>query len=142
MPENPLANFRFRVEIDGLESAGFHEVEIREQRVDVIEYREGGDLATAARKLPGRVRCGNIILRRGVQRNNDLFDWWRQTRDGVIERRNGVIVLQNEDREDTKRWLFRNAWVVAYKPPDLNAEGNEVAIESIELVHEGLEIED
>ncbi len=142
MPENPFANFRFRVEIDGVDAGSFQEIEIGEQRVEVIEYREGGDNSTGSRKLPGREKCGNITLRRGVQRNNDLFDWWRKTREGVVERRSGAIILQNDDREDVKRWLFRDAWPVAYKAPDLNAEGNEVAIESLEIAHEGLELED
>ena len=139
---DPVGNFRFLVEIEGLDVAGFREVLFPESRVEVIEYREGGDRSSQSRLLPGRAQLGRVVLKRGVQTSNELWEWWKQTLDGVVERRTGSIIVLNENREEIKRWNFFEGWPVAYDISDFDAQGNEVLIETLEIAHEGLELGD
>lgn len=106
--------------------------------IEVIEYRQGNSFNTL--KLPGRVKFSNITLRRGVTQDNELYNWWKQTRDGNLQRRSGSVILLDETRQEVKRWNFFEAWPVRYKFPDLNAEGNQEAIEVIELAVESIEL--
>lgn len=105
----------------------------------VLEYREGGD--TAVRKLPGLTKYASITLKRRITTNRDLWDWRQSVVNGQTQRRNGVIVLLDDARTPVVRWRFHNGWPAKLEGPSLNAGANEVAIESIEIVHEGLERE-
>jgi phage tail-like protein len=134
---DPYKNFNFRVEIGGMPSAGFSEVTGLSSEVDCIEYREGGD--TAIRKLPGLPRFGNITLKRGVTKSADLQSWHRNILNGVADRRNGSVILLDDERNEVVRWNFFNAFPRKWEGPQLNATGNEVAIESLELCCEGIE---
>jgi phage tail-like protein len=138
---NPYPNFNFAVDIGGGGEIAFAEVEIPAAEVDVIEYREGADRTNAVRKLPGRVRYGNVVLRRGTDGGLDLWNWFKAVRDGQLERRDVTITLLDEKREPVQQWRLRDAWPAKYDPSDLNAKGNEVAIETLELAVEGIEIE-
>ena len=138
--DNPYPNFNFVVDIGGDELA-FAEVEIPAGEIDVIEYREGADRTNASRKLPGRVRYGNVILRRGVDGRLALWEWFKTVRDGQLVRRDVTITLLDEQRQPVQRWLLRDAWPTKYDPSDLNAKGNEVLIELLELAVEGIEID-
>lgn len=139
--DNPYSNFNFLVEIDGVASAGFAEADLPGGRIETIEYREGGDTTSAARKLPGRVSYENVVLRRGLSGRPDLYDWWRAVRDGAPDRRNVAIVLLDEARNPVQRWTLRDAWPAKLDYSSLNALGNEVVIETLELTHEGFETE-
>lgn len=139
---DPYKNFNFRVEIDGVDAGQFTEVSGLAAEAEVIEYREGADKVTSSRKLPGRVRYPNVTLRRGLTASRDLWEWWKTVRDGALERRTVVITLLNDAGEPLLRWRLREAWIATFVAPDLNAEGNDVAIETIELTHEGLELDD
>lgn len=138
--DNPYANFNFVVDI-GAEELAFAEVVIPAAEIDLIEYREGGDRANASRKLPGRVRYGNVVLRRGVDGRLALWEWFKSIRDGEILRRDVTITLLDEQRQPVQRWLLRKAWPVKYDPSDLNAKGNEVVIETLELVCESIDVD-
>jgi phage tail-like protein len=137
---DPLRNFRFRLEIDGIQAAGFSEVAIGATTTDVIDYREGTD-AAHVRKLSGLTKYGNVTLKRGVTVSLELFDWHRRIVTGQIaaNRRNLVIVVLDEAGADTARYVVSEAWPIKYDPGDLNAVGNEVFIELLELVNEGVE---
>ena len=135
--KDPYKNFNFRVEINGVTSAGFSEVTGLSTEVDCIEYREGGDLF--ARKLPGLRKFGNIVLKRGVTKSAELQDWHKNILNGVADRRDGVIILLDEDMTPAVRWKFFNAFPWKWEGPDLKADGNEVAIESLELCCERIE---
>jgi phage tail-like protein len=135
---DPFGNFNFLVEIDGLSSAAFQECSGLESSIDVIEYREGGE-NTTLRKLPGMTKYTNIQLKRGVTDSTELYDWHRQAVRGQIERKNGSIVLLDRRGEEVARWNFVRAWPAKWNGPDLNAEGNDTAIEMLELAHEGVE---
>jgi phage tail-like protein len=137
---DPLRNFRFRLEIDGITAAGFSEVAIGATTTDVIDYREGTD-PPHVRKLSGLTKYGNVTLKRGVTVSLELFDWHRRIVTGQIaaNRKNLVIVVQDEAGADTARYVVSDAWPIKYDPGDLNAVGNDVFIELLELVNEGVE---
>src|SRR5262245_43678848 len=107
MADNPYSATNFLVEIDGIASAGFLACTGSGSESAVIEYREGGDI-THARLLPGLTRYGRIVLRRGITRNRDLWDWRQTVVTGQTQRRNGAIVLLADDRTEAMRWTFRN----------------------------------
>ncbi|MGE3539960.1 MAG: phage tail protein [Candidatus Tectimicrobiota bacterium] len=134
---DPLRNFRFRLEIDGIQQAGFSEATVPDTSTDVIEYREGNE-TTTPRKLPGLNKYGNLSLKWGITDSLDLYAWRKQIIDGNIQRKNIAVVLIDEAGNDKARWEFVNAWPSKYDPPDLNATGNAVAIETLEVVHEGM----
>jgi phage tail-like protein len=141
MPKNdPLRNFRFRVEIDNTQVAGFSEVHTGASVTEVVEYREGTDPARI-RKLPGLTRYGNITLKAGVTHSLELYNWRKQVIAGDIAsaRRQVAIIVQDEGGTDQARWVVREAWPSVYDASDLNAKGNEVLIELLELVNEGIE---
>ena len=134
-------NYNFVVEIDNFEVASFSEASVLEAEVEVVEYREGTDTTTSSRKLPGRVKYGNLVLKRGVTQSTQLFDWFKGVVNGMVERKNMSIILLSNSREEVARWTFLNAWPCKYKGPDLDAAGNEVAIEMLEIAHEGMGME-
>lgn len=135
--KDPYKNFNFLVEISGVTSAAFSEVTGLSSEVDCIEYREGGDLTV--RKLPGLRKFGNIVLKRGVTKSTELQDWHKNILNGVSDRRDGLIILLDEDMTPAVRWKFFNAFPRKWEGPDLKADGTEVAIESLELCCERIE---
>jgi phage tail-like protein len=135
---DPFGNYNFLVEIDGISQAAFQDCSGFESAIDVIEYREGGENITP-RKLPGMTKYSNIQLKRGVTDGTELYEWHRQAIRGQIERKNGSIVLLGRRGEEVARWNFTRAWPIKWDGPDLNAKGNDVAIETFELAHEGVE---
>jgi phage tail-like protein len=138
---DPYLNFNFRVEIDGVEAAGFSEVHLPEGRIEAVAYREGTDPTSAARLLPGRVEYGRVVLRRGFAGDATLFRWWEEIAQGNLDRRNVGIILLDEQRKEVARWGLRRAWPSKWVGPQLRGLGNEVAIETLELAHEGIELE-
>jgi phage tail-like protein len=139
--DNPYTNFNFVVDIGAGEDLGFSEADLPEGEIEVIEYREGSDRVSTARKLPGLAKYTNVALKRGVTGRVDLFDWWKAIRDGVPERRNVTITLLDEQRDPVQRWQLRNAWPAKLDYSTLQGLGNEVVIETLELAHEGFETE-
>lgn len=136
--KDPLRNFRFRLEIDGIQQAGFSEATVPDATTDVVEYREGPE-TTTPRKLPGLTKYGNLSLKWGITDSMELYNWSKQIVDGDIQRKNIAVVLIDEAGNDKARWEFVNAWPSKYDAPDTNATGNAVAIENLEIVHEGME---
>lgn len=139
--QDPLRNFRYRLEINGITQAGFAEVAIGDSSTDPIEYREGDELTTV-RKLNGLNKYGNITLKWGVTDSIELADWHQLVVDDATPlddaRRNVVIRVQNEQGEDKASFEITRAWPCKYDPSDLNAKGNEVAIDTLELCNEGI----
>ncbi|HEY3229377.1 MAG TPA: phage tail protein [Roseiflexaceae bacterium] len=135
---DPYGNYNFHIEIDGISRAAFQQVSGFDSTIDVIEHREGGD-NTTSRKLPGMTKYSNIQLKWGVTDDLQFYQWHRKAVRGEIERKNGSIVLLNRKGDETARWNFVRAWPAKYDGPDLNAESSDVAIEMIELAHEGVE---
>ncbi len=140
---DPLRNFRFRLEIDNITQAGFSDVAIAETTIDAVDYREGTD-PSHVRKLSGLTKYGNITLKWGITVGGtalDLFKWHADVSAGQIKekRKKVVIVVQDEAGVDAARFVISEAWPVKYDPSDLNAKGNEVMIELLELANEGIE---
>jgi len=135
---DPYRQFRYRVEIDGITQAGFSEVSFADTTTDPVEYREGTD-PTIFRKLSGLTKYGNITLKWGITDSIDLNNWRQQVIDTGAEgaRKNMSIILVDEAGGDKVRWDIVEAWPSKYDPPDFSAKGNEVAIETLEIVHEG-----
>jgi phage tail-like protein len=134
---DPYRNFRFRVEVEGLEQAGFSEVSGFEATFDVVEYREGNEVITP-RKLPGLIKYGNISLKWGTTESMELYEWLLECAEGTIERKTITIIALDEEGEDVATWQVIEAWPVKYTAPTFNGTGNEVALELIEFAHEGL----
>jgi len=139
--DNPYANYNFVVDLGQGDEAGFSEAELPEGAIEAIEYREGNDKVSSSRKLPGRVSYPNVVLKRGLAGGLELFDWWKSVRDGPPDRRNVTITLLDEQQTPVQRWRLRNAWPAKLQSVSLNALGNDVVIETLELAHEGFEIE-
>jgi phage tail-like protein len=136
--DDPYKAFNFLVEIDGIVRAAFSEIGGLESETVVIEYRVGGEPNTV-RKLPGLTRYANIVLRRGITTDAELWNWRQTVVQGNVDRRNGSIILLDDDGTEVVRWNFFNGWIAKWEGPTLNAKGNEVAIETVEIAHEGLE---
>jgi phage tail-like protein len=135
---DPFASFNFLLEIDGIVKAGFSEVTGLNAESNVIEYREG-DEGITARKLSGLNKFGNVTLKRGVSLDVDMFNWHKDVMDGDIKRVTSMsIVLRDEKQTEAVRWNLLNAWPVKWMGPDLKANASEIAIEALEITHEGI----
>lgn len=135
--KDPYRNFRFKMEVGSITQAGFTEVSGYDATVEVIEYREGNEVTTP-RKLPGLTKYGNITLKWGVTDSLDLFNWLQDCMNGTITRQNVTITAIDETGADKAAWQIIQAWPTKYTAPNFNGSGKEVAIESIELAHEGM----
>ena len=136
--KDPYTNFRFRVEIDGIEQAGFSECTGLGASIEVLQYREGGEPATV-HKLPGKVNYPDIKLKWGITDSRDLYDWLNDAVKGKILRKNGSVILRDSLGDERVRWNFYEAWPSAWAGPDFNATKTEVAIETLTLVCERIE---
>lgn len=136
---DPYRNFRFRVELDGIQIAGFSEATIPDSTTDPIDYREGTD-PTHQKKLSGLTKYGNITLKRGLTDSMDLYNWKKQVEQLGAKgaRKNISLILIDEEGKLKARWNIVEAWPTKYDPSDFSAKGAEVVIESLEIVHEGV----
>lgn len=143
MPNNPrndpYGRFNFRLEIDGVVKAGFSEVSGLTTETSVIEYREGNERATP-RKIPGLTKYSNLVLKRGVTSDKSLWNWRKAVIDGKVQRASGSVVLLDGSQQEVVRWNFREGWPCKWEGPALDAKSNDVAIETLEIAHEGLEL--
>jgi phage tail-like protein len=134
---DPYRVYKYKVEIDGITRGGFREASGLDSSQDPIEYREGTD-ELHAKKLPGLNKSSNISLKWGITDDAQLWEWRKKSIDGKVERKNGSIVLYNDAGEEKIRWNFMEGWPTKWTGPSFNATGNEVAIETLEIAHEGL----
>ncbi len=137
--KDPFLNNRFLVEIDGITQGGFREVTIPDSSQDPVEYREGNETITV-RKLPGLIKYGNVSLKWGITDSLDLYNWRKKVEDGKIDeaRINMSIVGHDNEGKAVTRWEFTSAWPTKYDAPDFNATASEIAIETLEIAHEGM----
>jgi phage tail-like protein len=143
MPDRhgPFRNVRFLLEIDGVAKAGFSKASIPENSTEATEYREGTDRPTV-RKLWSLNDYSALSLESGVTMDSImLFEWRKLVQQGKMgdARRAIAVVVLDEEGQSGPRWEFRNAWPSSYDAPDLDATGGEVAIEKLEIQHEGME---
>jgi phage tail-like protein len=143
--DDPYSALNFQVVIVGVLEDGqavrgsFAEVSGLDVSIAPIEYRNGSEDVTV-RKIPGLKSFSNIVLRRGVIGDLTLWAWIRSVLDGQVQRADGTITLLDENRQAVLRWKFRRAWPCKWTGPRLNATGNDIAIETLELCLEGLEL--
>ena len=138
MAEYPLPKFSFLVEW-GSARLGFTEVTGLERTVEPIEYREGSSKSFTKLKMPGMETLSNVTLKRGTfQGDTDFYDWFNTVQMNTVERRDVIVKLLNENLEPTMVWRLANCFAVKYQASELKADGNEVAIETLEIAHEGL----
>ena len=141
MEAYPLPKFHFSVDWGGTK-IGFTEVSGLDVETEVIEYRDGASREYHKIKMPGMQKFSNITLKRGTfKSDNEFYDWWNTVKLNTIERRDITIQLLNEEHEPVIAWKVKNAWPIKVQSTDLKADGNETAIETMELVHEGLTIQ-
>lgn len=136
----PLPKFHFLVEWGG-SRIGFSEVTGLDIQIEPIEYREGSSPQYTKIKMPGLQKFSNITLKRGTfNGDKEFYAWIRTVSLNTIERRDLVISLLNESHEPVISWKIINAFPIKVQASDLKADGNEVAIETLELAHEGLSL--
>ena len=137
----PIPVFHFTVEWGG-SRAGFSEVTGLTQENQPIEYRDGAFPEYSSIKMPGLRKFSNVTLKRGiVKSDNQFFKWQSTVKLNTVERRDLIINLLNEEHQPVMVWKVMRAFPVKVEGPQLKATGNEVAIESIEVAHEGLEVQ-
>lgn len=141
MNDYPLVKFHFSVQWGGTK-IGFSEISGLDVETEVIEYRHGASPEFSKTKMPGMQSYSNITLKRGsFQSDNEFYEWWNEIKLNTIDRRDIIISLLNEEHEPLITWKIKSAWPVKVQSTDLNADGSEVAIETLEIAHEGLTIE-
>lgn len=142
MAAEVVGALRWYLEIDGITEGVFREVTGLDSETEVIEHRvtgKGGNLVV--HKVPGALKWSNITLRRGITDDRKLHDWRDKIEKGLIEanRKNGTITLYSPDNKAVAKYTFKNGWPCKFKGPALDASKNEIAIEEMEIAHEGLE---
>lgn len=141
MTEYPLTKFHFQVQC-GNAKMSFTEVTGLDHQIEVIEYRAGDFLVPWKIKQPGLHKFSNITMKKGSFRgDNELFKWLNTVQFNIVDRRDLIISLLNESHEPVITWKINRAWPVKVQDTDLKADGNEVAIETVEIAHEGLEVQ-
>jgi phage tail-like protein len=134
---DPFPAFRFELDIDNLPVAGFSECSGLQLEIEVQDYAEGG-MNTVMRKFPGRTKQTNLTLKRGIV-DRRLWDWFSETSEGRITFRGGSVILRDPSGgAEVMRWRFERAFPAKLSGPELNASQNSVAVETLELAHEGL----
>lgn len=128
--------YRFMVELDGMLVAGFSEVSGLNSELELQEVAEGG-LNQYTHRLPVRVKLEPLVLKRGMTTTNELWSWYSDVMRGTIQRKSGSIILYNEKDQEFRRWNFYDAYPTKWRGTDLNASSSEIAVEYVELTHNG-----
>lgn len=137
----PLPRFYFEVDIKGAvgEKLAFQEVTGLSAETQVIEYRSGNSPQFSAVKMPGIAKNGNVTLKKGIfAKDNKLFEWYAKIKMNTIERADVTIKLLDESGNAAMIWTLTNCWPSKITGADLKSDGNDVAVESVEIVHEGI----
>ena len=133
---DPYIGFRFRIEIEGITEGGFSEVSGLQVTTQVEDFREGG-VNEFVYKLAKETTFENLILKRGMAESESLYNWHRNVVLGKVERRTISVILAKNETEDAKRWSFKDAYPIKWTGPELKAEANTIAFETLEFVHHG-----
>ncbi|WP_416438315.1 phage tail protein [Phnomibacter sp. MR] len=146
MPNNepgnwPLPKFYFAVQFGDDAPLRFQEVTGLNAESQVIEYRHGNSPVFATTKMPGLVKYGNVTLKKGIfNSDSKLWDWMKEIKMNSIERMTVTISLLDENDSPTITWTLANAWPTKISSSDITSDGDEVAVETLEIAHEGLTI--
>ena len=141
MAQRSFSRYQFQVEWGGTRT-GFSEISGLDIEIETVLFREGSSPVDSERKLPGLRKFSNITLKRGiVQGDNEFFEWINTKQAGNIEKRDLTISMLDEQHQPAIIWKVKNAFPVKYSGPLLNASSSEIAMEAIEITHEGIEVE-
>ncbi|KAA6439408.1 phage tail protein [Dyadobacter flavalbus] len=139
--EYPLPKFHFQVDWGGAKMA-FTEVTGLDMEREIIEYREGSSKEYSKLKMPGLAKYSNITLKRGsFKGDNEFYKWWAENKLETVKRRDITISLLNEEHQPVISWKIKNAWPSKVQATELKSDDNSVAIETMEVVHEGITAE-
>ncbi len=142
--KDPYAGYNFRVEIDSIIRAGFKSCSGLETSQEAGTYREGTDKSLGMRKIPGLLTSSNITLGRGITDDRELWDWRNKVataQSPSAYRKNMSIVLLDDAGDEKVRWNLTNCWPTKWTGPTLDATADEFAIETLEIAHEGITVE-
>jgi phage tail-like protein len=140
--EDPLVGFHFAVEIQGAISGYFTECSGLGSENEVVEHKVVNEKGVeVVMKIPGRLKWENIVLKRGITSNMDIWTWRKKVEDGDIQsaRQNGSIVMYDQMLTEVARWNFENAWPLKVTGPSPKADGNEIGVEELTIAHEFIE---
>ena len=129
--------FSVELEIEGLVEAVFTEVSGLEAEIEEFTYTEGG-VNDMVHHFPVRAKYSHLILKRGMTESGGLWKWHQNTISGRVERKNVTVFLHGPDGATVHQWNFQNAFPVKWSGPELKADGSAIAIESLEIAHEGM----
>jgi phage tail-like protein len=138
---DPYRSFNFQIDILGVKAASFSECSGLTADGDHVEYREGKDPPLTVRKLTALRKYSNITLKRGYTTSDDLWQWYMTIVNGNPKRYDVSIILLDEAGKQVLKWTAENAWINRIDVSSFKASGNEVAMESVEIIHEGLTLE-
>jgi len=138
---DPLASYNFKVELNGITRAGFKECAGLESTVNAGTYREGTDATLALRSIPGLQTFTTIVLKRGITNDRALWDWHKLALDGRADRQNISIILLDDTGKNKIWWNIKCAWPTKWSGPSMDATGDNIAIETLELAHEGISVQ-
>lgn len=134
---DPIGNYNFRVEIEGVTQGAFKSVEGLDSKTEIIEYQDGDDLTL--RKRPGRTRYSNIILKRGFVNSGEFWKWRKAVVDGRVERKSGSIILLDDSGSEVMRYNFFEGWPCVWKGLELDGRGAEATVEEVQIAVESIE---
>lgn len=137
---NPYVAYNFKVEFSGIQAAAFTECILPVASIEVIEYREGADPMENIHKLPGLVRYGNLVLKRGLANSMVLWGWFSSFATGTGTPQQVTVTLRDSGGVPVIKWEFSNAWPIKYESPPLGGKTNALAIETLELAVEGMKM--
>jgi phage tail-like protein len=136
---DPLVSYNFGIEVEGIISGFFTECSGLGSESEVIEHKVvGTNGKEVVRKIPGRLKWGDVTLKRGVTTNMDFWDWRKMVEDGNVAqaRKNGSIIMYDQEGTEVARWNFERGWPSKISGPSVKSDGNEVVVEELTLVHE------
>ncbi|MDQ4075383.1 MAG: phage tail protein [Chloroflexota bacterium] len=141
MAINPAGSFRYAIEMQGMVTGYFTECSGLGSEHEIIEHKVVDEKGReVVQKIPGRLKWQDITLKRGITDNMDIWNWRKQVEDGDIEaaRCNGSVVMFDQSYTELARWNFENAWPSKVTGPSMKSDSNEIGIEEMTIVHEGL----
>ena len=138
--EDPLVGFHFKVDVGGVVEGYFTECSGLGSETDIIEQKVVKDGIEVVLKVPGRLKWGDISLKRGITSSMDLWDWRQMVEEGDMSgaRKNGSIVMLDRTYAEKARWDFTNGWPSKVNGPTFKADSNDFGIEECVIVHEGI----
>jgi phage tail-like protein len=138
---DPFCGYNFAVEMDGITRMGFRQCTGLDSSTAATKYREGTDPTLAARQIPGTLTFSHISLQRGVTDDHALWDWRNGVATGNIVRRTISIILRDDAGNERIRWNVKNCWPCKWTGPAFDATSDAIGIETLELAHEGVEVQ-